>query len=83
MPLIRALTLLLVCLTPPSLTAQDVPFDIVIRNGHIIDGTGSPWPLEPSSRAKRGTYSPGVRTRLEKVPRSARDDEHPGKLSSP
>ncbi len=23
--------------------AADVPFDIVITNGHIIDGTGSPW----------------------------------------
>ena len=22
---------------------QAVPYDIVIRNGHIIDGTGSPW----------------------------------------
>jgi N-acyl-D-aspartate/D-glutamate deacylase len=43
MRLIRALTLLLVCLIPPSLTAQTAPFDIVIRNGRIIDGTGSPW----------------------------------------
>jgi N-acyl-D-amino-acid deacylase len=25
------------------LWAQSPPFDIVIRNGHIIDGTGSPW----------------------------------------
>jgi len=27
------------------LTAQavDAPYDIIIRNGHIIDGTGSPW----------------------------------------
>jgi len=24
-------------------TAQQPPFDIVITNGHIIDGTGSPW----------------------------------------
>src|SRR5579872_1105262 len=23
--------------------AQSTPFDVVIRNGHIIDGTGSPW----------------------------------------
>jgi N-acyl-D-amino-acid deacylase len=23
--------------------ANDVPFDLVITNGHIIDGTGSPW----------------------------------------
>jgi len=23
--------------------AQSAPMDIVIRNGHIIDGTGSPW----------------------------------------
>ena len=27
-----------------SATGRGVrPFDIVIRNGHIIDGTGSPW----------------------------------------
>ena len=25
------------------LGAQAIPFDIVIANGHIIDGTGSPW----------------------------------------
>src|SRR5438105_1747714 len=23
--------------------AQNAPYDVVIRNGHIIDGTGSPW----------------------------------------
>ncbi|HET7751360.1 MAG TPA: D-aminoacylase [Terriglobales bacterium] len=23
--------------------AQSAPYDVVIRNGHIIDGTGSPW----------------------------------------
>ncbi len=23
--------------------AQAVPYDVIIRNGHIIDGTGSPW----------------------------------------
>jgi N-acyl-D-amino-acid deacylase len=23
--------------------AADVPFDVVIANGHVIDGTGSPW----------------------------------------
>ena len=23
--------------------AADTPFDLVITNGHIIDGTGSPW----------------------------------------
>jgi hypothetical protein len=24
-------------------SARSNPFDVVIRNGHIIDGTGSPW----------------------------------------
>ena len=24
-------------------SASSTPFDIVITNGHIIDGTGSPW----------------------------------------
>jgi N-acyl-D-amino-acid deacylase len=43
MRLIRALALLLVCLTPAALRAQDEPYDLVIRHGRIIDGTGSPW----------------------------------------
>jgi N-acyl-D-amino-acid deacylase len=43
MRLIRALALLLVCLIPPTLSAQTDPYDIVIRHGRIIDGTGSPW----------------------------------------
>ena len=25
------------------LGAQTAPFDIVIANGHVVDGTGSPW----------------------------------------
>ena len=27
----------------PALAAPEAPYDLVIRNGHIIDGTGSPW----------------------------------------
>lgn len=37
---------LLVCLTLPSLfeaKAQTVEYDILIRNGRIIDGSGNPW----------------------------------------
>jgi N-acyl-D-amino-acid deacylase len=26
-----------------SARAQTAPYDLIIRNGHIIDGTGSPW----------------------------------------
>ena len=32
---------LLLFVLPLTLAAQ--PYDLVIRNGHIIDGTGSPW----------------------------------------
>ena len=32
---------LLLALT--SLHASSAPYDLIIRNGHIIDGTGSPW----------------------------------------
>jgi N-acyl-D-amino-acid deacylase len=41
----RLLALLLIlCATPfAAPLAQARPFDLVILNGHIIDGTGSPW----------------------------------------
>ena len=35
--------LLAILLLAPAAHAQAVPYDLVIRNGHIIDGTGSPW----------------------------------------
>jgi len=35
--------LLAILLLAPAAHAQTVPYDVVIRNGHIIDGTGSPW----------------------------------------
>ena len=37
------ITAALVFLFAASLSAASQPFDVVIRNGHIIDGTGSPW----------------------------------------
>src|SRR5215469_12026686 len=37
------LTVFFSLLTLPRVAAQSVPFDIVITNGHIMDGTGSPW----------------------------------------
>ena len=44
MPMIRAIVLLLVLQTlPVGVRAQDDVYDLVIRNGRIIDGTGSPW----------------------------------------
>ena len=45
--LIRRTIVTLVCLFAAIATAQAqpaaAPYDLVIRNGHIIDGTGSPW----------------------------------------
>ena len=38
---VQALALLFVCI-PAFLSAQDV-YDVVIRNGRILDGTGNPW----------------------------------------
>src|ERR1700740_389430 len=32
-----------ILLLAPAAHAQAVPYDLVIRNGRIIDGTGSPW----------------------------------------
>lgn len=34
---------LILFLTLTPLHASDTPYDLIIRNGHIIDGTGSPW----------------------------------------
>jgi N-acyl-D-amino-acid deacylase len=31
------------CLVVPALAAQSPTFDLVIRNGRLVDGTGSPW----------------------------------------
>lgn len=39
----RYLVLALVSLISTIAFAADIPFDLVIVNGHIIDGTGSPW----------------------------------------
>jgi dihydroorotase/N-acyl-D-amino-acid deacylase len=30
-------------MVPATLLAQHAQYDLIIRNGHIIDGTGSPW----------------------------------------
>ncbi len=29
--------------TPAQTSSQDVPYDLVLRNGKIVDGTGNPW----------------------------------------
>ena len=38
-----ALAVLLACVLPSTSSSQTVQFDLLIRNGRIIDGTGSPW----------------------------------------
>src|SRR5499427_3581697 len=40
---IQALTFCVLLLLPCFLLAQTPEFDMVVTNGHIIDGTGSPW----------------------------------------
>jgi len=40
--ILSAALLLITCVQAAS-QAQPAPFDVVITNGHIIDGTGSPW----------------------------------------
>ena len=39
----RLLCLLAFVCVPAKLAAQQPQYDLIIRNGHIIDGTGSPW----------------------------------------
>jgi N-acyl-D-amino-acid deacylase len=43
MTLSRRLTLSFLLIVSCFGFAADLPFDLVITNGHIIDGTGSPW----------------------------------------
>src|SRR6202795_1993786 len=43
MTLTRRLTLSVLLIVSCFGFAADLPFDLVITNGHIIDGTGSPW----------------------------------------
>ena len=43
MNLTRRITLSLLLIVSAVAFAADLPFDLVITNGHIIDGTGSPW----------------------------------------
>jgi N-acyl-D-amino-acid deacylase len=40
MPLLLTL---FACIFPAFLACQQKTYDVVIRNGHIVDGTGSPW----------------------------------------
>jgi N-acyl-D-amino-acid deacylase len=39
----RIFSLLAFALLPVALAAQEPRYDLIIRNGRIIDGTGSPW----------------------------------------
>jgi N-acyl-D-amino-acid deacylase len=43
MTVTRRLSVILLFLATTLGHAADAPFDIVITNGHIVDGTGSPW----------------------------------------
>src|SRR5262245_43368232 len=40
---LRIVGLMLLAAATPCASAAEAPFDIVIRNGRIIDGTGNPW----------------------------------------
>ena len=43
-PLCRAFSIALLSLAViPAARAAEAQYDIVVANGHIIDGTGSPW----------------------------------------
>ena len=39
----RVLLILIILFASATLFAQTPAFDLVITNGHIVDGTGSPW----------------------------------------
>ena len=41
--MLRLLSSIVCAALPVTLLAQQQPYDVIIRNGHIIDGTGSPW----------------------------------------
>src|SRR5690348_3349940 len=35
--------LIVLCWLPATLAGQQPTYELLIRNGHIVDGTGSPW----------------------------------------
>ena len=37
------LSILALCCLPAALSSQQQQYDLLIRNGRIVDGTGSPW----------------------------------------
>ena len=41
--IIMILTALVWAQSPPPSTTDSQPFDIIIKNGHILDGSGNPW----------------------------------------
>jgi N-acyl-D-amino-acid deacylase len=43
MKILRLLCTALVALATSSFTRESPAFDVVILNGHVVDGTGSPW----------------------------------------
>lgn len=55
---LAAASLTLLSATP---RAQAPPFDLVIRNGRIVDGTGSPWYLgDVAVRADIAVFDPAT-----------------------
>ena len=54
-----AVVLLALAAGPPTIAAQAPLYDVVIRNGRVLDGAGNPWVLADvairSGRIVRGT----------------------------
>ena len=43
MAIVRAICFIACAVVATSTTAADAPYDLVLRNARIVDGTGSPW----------------------------------------
>ena len=53
-PALAAALVALAASSTTRMSARQSPYDLIVRNGHIVDGTGNPWfPADVGIRGDR------------------------------